>query len=150
MWATELLYLVNAFSGSESVGTGGTSATPHRLRRTGMLRLSHSRTPHRRRDGSYDATGQGREKSVDVRIAIDLTRLGVKGLYDVAIVISEDSDLDEAVKDVYALRDEERWIAVENALPWSPQSHTRWLPSAKRRRRIDQQMFDIVRDDASY
>jgi uncharacterized LabA/DUF88 family protein len=98
----------------------------------------------------YDATGRAREKGVDVRIAIDLTRLGVKGLFDVAIVVSEDSDLDEAVQDVYELRDDERWIAVENALPWSPNSHTRWLPSARRRRRIDSSMFSGIRDDTAY
>jgi hypothetical protein len=47
---------------------------------------------------------------------------GRKGLYDVAIVVSEDSDLNEAVSDVYELRDHERWVAVENALPWSRNS----------------------------
>lgn len=97
----------------------------------------------------YDPSGRGREKGVDVRIALDLTRLGVKGLYDVAIIVSEDSDLDEAVRDVHALRDDERWIAVENALPWGPHSHTRWLPSAKRRRPITAELFDSVRDDTT-
>lgn len=70
----------------------------------------------------YDSDGRGREKGIDVRIALDLTRLGSKGLYDVAIIASEDSDLDEAAKDVYRLRDNERWIAVENALPHGPTS----------------------------
>jgi len=98
----------------------------------------------------YDADGRGREKGVDVRIALDVTRLGSKGLYDVAIIVSEDSDLDEAAKEVYALRDDERWIAVENALPWSAHSHTRWLPSVRRRRRITEELFGRVRDDGSW
>ena len=59
-----------------------------------------------------------------VRYYTDLFRLGYKGLYDVAIIVSEDSDLDPAAQEVYALRDRERWIAVENALPWGPNSHT--------------------------
>lgn len=94
----------------------------------------------------YDRDGWGREKGVDVRIALDLTRLATKGLYDVAVVVSEDSDLDEAVRDVYALRDDERWIAVENALPWAPQAHPRWLPTAKRHRPITVELFQQVRD----
>jgi len=60
--------------------------------------------------------------------------------------VSEDSDIDPAVRDVYALRDEERWIAVENALPWRSGGHSRWLPSARRRRLIDEEMFARVRD----
>ncbi len=97
----------------------------------------------------YDPDGRAREKGVDVRIALDITRLGSKGLYDVAIVVSEDSDLDEAVRDVYALRDEERWIAVENALPWAPRAHPRWLPSARRHRRITTEVFQRIRDDGT-
>lgn len=97
----------------------------------------------------YDPEGRGREKGVDVRIALDLARLGTKGLYDVAIIVSEDSDLDEAARDVYGLRDEERWIAVENALPWAPHSSPRWLPSVKRHRRITAEMFERVQDRKS-
>ena len=98
----------------------------------------------------YDRTGRAREKGVDTRMALDIVRLGAKGLYDVAIIASEDSDLDPAAVDVYRLRDEERWIAVENALPWSPRSNTRWLPSVRRHRRIDAEHFDRVRDDAHH
>ncbi len=98
----------------------------------------------------YDKIDSARQKGVDVRIALDILRLGYKGLYDVAIIVSEDSDLDEAARDVYALRDEERWVAVENALPWRSHSGPRWLPSAKRHRRITEQIFESVRDDTSY
>jgi uncharacterized LabA/DUF88 family protein len=95
-------------------------------------------------------TGRWEEKGVDVRIALDLVRLGTKGLYDVAIIVSEDSDLNEAAKDVYELRDHERWIAVENALPWSPNSHAKWLADVKRRRRITKSVFDHVEDRNTY
>jgi len=98
----------------------------------------------------YDHRGRGREKGVDVRIAIDLTLLGWNGLYNVAVIVSEDSDPDPAAQDVYALRDSERWVAVENALPWTPTSHTQWLPSVKRRRPIDADLFEEVRDDHVY
>lgn len=93
---------------------------------------------------------RGREKGVDVRIALDLLRLAQKGLYDVAIVVSEDSDLNEAIRDVYELRDYERWIAVENALPYSPKGRTpKWL-AAHRKRRIDEPMFRRIEDRTIY
>lgn len=98
----------------------------------------------------YDGEGRAREKGVDTRIALDLSRLGTKGLFDVAIIFSEDSDLDPAVADLYELRDHERWIAVENALPWTPSLNPRWLPSAKRRRPIKQALFDEVKDTHAY
>ena len=89
----------------------------------------------------YESSGRAREKGIDVRLAIDMVRLGRKGLFDVSIIVSEDSDLDEAVQEVYSMRDHERWVAVQNALPWSAGSHCHWLPSAKRRRRITQTIF---------
>lgn len=98
----------------------------------------------------YDAEGRAREKGVDARIALDLYRLGIKGLYDVAAIVSEDSDLDPAAADIYELRDDERWIALTNVLPRSPDRHTRWLPSVKRRRAISEELFERVRDDADY
>ncbi len=79
--------------------------------------------------------------------SLDLVRWGNKGLFDVAVVVSEDSDIDPAVRDVYALRDEERWIAVENALPWRAGGHSRWLPSARRRRPINEDLFERVREE---
>lgn len=100
-----------------------------------------------KKPGSADL--HGREKGVDVRLAIDLLRFAEKGLYDVAILVSEDSDLNEAIRDVYAIRDNERWIAIENALPWSSNSHAKWL-DANRKRRIDQAMFNAVKDSKIY
>jgi uncharacterized LabA/DUF88 family protein len=93
---------------------------------------------------------RGREKGVDVRIAIDMLRLAQKGLFDVAIVISEDSDLNEAIRDVYELRDYERWVAVENALPYGPSGRRpKWL-AAHRKRRIEAPMFRESEDRAIY
>jgi uncharacterized LabA/DUF88 family protein len=100
----------------------------------------------------YNAKGHAREKGIDVRIGLDLLRFAYKGLFDVAVLVSEDSDLDQAVKDAYELRDHERWIAVENAAPWQPgkANKTHWLNSAPRKRRITQAIFDAARDDKVY
>lgn len=101
----------------------------------------------------YDSTGKPREKGIDVRLAIDMVRFGRKGLFDVAIVVTEDSDIDEAVQDLYDLRDHERWLAVENALPHSKRvgvRNPRWLASAKRKRPITPAMFSAIEDRHPY
>jgi len=101
----------------------------------------------------YDSYGKAREKGVDVRLSIDMVRFARKGLFDVAVVVSEDSDIDEAVQDLYDLRDHERWLAVENALPHSKKPgvrNPRWLASAKRRRPITNTMFAQVKDPNRY
>jgi hypothetical protein len=55
-------------------------------------------------------------------------------------------DLNEAILDVYGLRDGERWIALENSLPWKPGQSPHWLTAAPRKRRIDSSMFDRIKD----
>lgn len=63
----------------------------------------------------------GQEKGVDVRIALDVVRLALDNLYDVALIFSQDQDLSEAIKDVKrisALQDQ--WIRVACAFPVSP------------------------------
>ena len=48
-----------------------------------------------RGDGTTITRRQGREKGVDVRIAIDLITLAYRRKYDVAVVFSQDQDLSE-------------------------------------------------------
>lgn len=98
----------------------------------------------------YDQSGRARQKGVDSRICLDILRLGQKGVFDIATIISEDSDIDPAVQDLYGLRDHERWIAAENALPWAPHSKPHWLPTAKRHRRITKTMLPVIADTKSY
>jgi len=101
----------------------------------------------------YDPAGRPREKGIDVRLAIDMIRYGRDGLFDVAIVVTEDSDIDEAVQDLYALRNAGKWLAVENALPYSGKSgvrNPRWLPSVKRKRRITTAMFAMIEDSRHF
>jgi len=98
----------------------------------------------------YDSNGRGREKGVDTRLCLDLVRLAQKGLYDVGIIMSEDSDFVPAIEEVYRLRDDERWLAVENALPWAPHSKPRWLRLVRRHRRITKEVFDRVIAPGAY
>ena len=90
---------------------------------------------------------QGREKGIDLRLGLDLVRLARKKEYDVAIIFSQDTDLEEAVNEVYDIREEfNLWINLECAFPVSPIakntrgiSHTRW-------RMIDKARYDACLD----
>ena len=61
----------------------------------------------------------GREKGIDVRIALDLVSLAVERAYDVAIVLSQDQDLSEAAKDIKKIaQGQGRFVRVVSAFPW--------------------------------
>lgn len=56
---------------------------------------------------------QGREKGIDVRIAIDLITLAYRRKYDVAVVFSQDQDLSEAAEELRQIaRDQKRRIEM--------------------------------------
>jgi uncharacterized LabA/DUF88 family protein len=64
----------------------------------------------------------GREKGIDVRIALDMVRLGRLNDYDVALIFSQDQDLVEAVNELKEIAQQQRrWIKVASAFPKSPQ-----------------------------
>lgn len=122
--------------------------------------LKYSRQWVKNRSGTpaFIEVDRGREKGVDVRIALDLARLARHGEYDVATIVSTDTDLDEAIRDVLALRVElGRWLAVENAVcvpeidaALGKRPPFKRLRSAARLLPIDRALFDRVRDDTNY
>jgi len=64
-------------------------------------------------DGTRAEIRVAREKGIDVRIALDMVRLAREGAYDVAVVFSQDQDLNEAVSEVHRIREETgRWMKV--------------------------------------
>ena len=72
-------------------------------------------------DGTVTVVPVGQEKGVDVRIALDIVRFALDGLYDVALIFSQDQDLSEAVEDVKRISLlQDRWIQVASAFPVSP------------------------------
>jgi len=93
----------------------------------------------------------GREKGIDTRLALDLIRLAVDNVYDVAVVVSGDSDIDEAVQEVLDLRTAlARWIAVENGVPVMPGRRYVRLASCTWATFIGKAMFTKVMDNAVY
>lgn len=72
-----------------------------------------------------------REKGIDLRLGLDLVRLARKNQYDLAIIFSQDTDLREAVQEVFELRREmNRWIAAECAYPQGSGNLQRGIPGA--------------------
>jgi len=68
----------------------------------------------------------GEEKGVDVRIAVDIIRLAHSREYDVALVFSQDQDLSEVADEIRVIaREQDRWMKVACAFPFSPTSENR-------------------------
>src|SRR5207247_6017590 len=60
----------------------------------------------------------GREKGIDVRIALDAIRYALDGSYDVALFFTQDQDLAEAVEELGRISDQMgRWIKAGCAYP---------------------------------
>lgn len=90
------------------------------------------------------------EKGIDLRIGLDLVRLAVNGAYDVAIIFSQDSDLEEAVNEVHAIRQYfDRWIFMESAFPENPNRSSRGIHNTQWRI-VTQEMYDKCIDPRDY
>jgi uncharacterized LabA/DUF88 family protein len=93
----------------------------------------------------------GQEKGVDVRLALDIVRLGREGAYDVAVVFSQDQDLSEVADEVRAISlAQQRWIKTVSAFPVSPAyantrgvNRTDWV-------RFDRALYDRCIDRIDY
>ncbi len=94
---------------------------------------------------------RGREKGVDVRLALDLVGMARRREYDTAIVFSQDSDLEEAVKEVYEIRRElGTWLKVECAFPLGISAQRPRGLDATQWRPIDRATYDRCIDPTDY
>ena len=91
-----------------------------------------------------------KEKGIDVRIAIDIIRLGHQRVYDVALIFSQDQDLSEVAEEIRTIAQEQnRWIKVASAFPFaaSPKirgiNKTDWI-------KIDKATYDLCIDPRDY
>jgi len=102
-------------------------------------------------DGQTITTLVGKEKGIDVRIALDVIRLAHQKVYDVGIIFSQDQDLSEVADEVRVISQEQkRWIKLASAFPVSPTYHntrginsTDWI-------KIDRQLYDSCIDTRDY
>lgn len=102
-------------------------------------------------DGTETTVFVGREKGIDVRLALDVVRMARANELDVALIFSQDQDLSEVADEVRAISmAQNRWIKVASAFPASPTySNTRgvnktdWL-------KMDKALYDACRDPNDY
>ena len=103
------------------------------------------------KDGSTQTVRIGREKGIDVRIALDVVRLAFQGDFDVGLILSQDQDLSEAADEVRTIsKRHRRWIQIASAYPVGPTylnkrgiNGTKWV-------QINKALYDTCIDPNDY
>ena len=101
--------------------------------------------------GSSKQTLVGREKGIDVRLALDVVRTVSEDSCDVAVIFSQDQDFYEVAKDVRSISQKQnRWIKIASAFPVGNKhgkkigiEGTDWIE-------IDRKMYDECIDPKDY
>ena len=102
-------------------------------------------------DGSSTTVLVGREKGIDVRIALDAVRLARSGDYDVALIVSQDQDLSEVADEIRAIaREQGRWITIASVFPSRPTSTNRRGINQTDWIRLDRATYDLALDSRDY
>jgi hypothetical protein len=102
-------------------------------------------------DGSPKVVTIPQEKGIDVRLALDLVSLARKQQFDVALIFSQDQDLQEVVQEIADIsQEQQRWIRVACAFPSGPNASsgrgidkTDWF-------RMDQTFYNACLDPKDY
>lgn len=93
----------------------------------------------------------GQEKGIDVRIALDVIRLAHLRNYDVAVILSQDQDLSEVAEEVRLIaREQNRWIKIACAFPFSPTTRNRRGINKTDWIRIERASYDACLDRRDY
>jgi uncharacterized LabA/DUF88 family protein len=102
-------------------------------------------------DGTARTIRVGREKGIDVRIALDVVHFVRTGACDVALLLSQDQDLSEVADEVRAIaRDQGRWCKIASAFPFSPTTTNRRGINKTDWIRIDRATYDTCLDPRDY
>ena len=93
----------------------------------------------------------GQEKGVDVRLALDLVRATYEERYEVAIIVSQDSDFDPAVRLAKEIAESQgRRLVCESAYLVGPGSVSRRGVPGTRWVHIDKATYDACYDPTDY
>ena len=107
--------------------------------------------PVRQPDGHTLMMPVSIEKGVDMRIALDIVQRAHAKSFDVAMVFSQDQDFAEVADEIRAVaREQERWIKIASAYPYSTASRTfrgidrtDWI-------QVDREMYDTCLDPRDF
>ena len=92
----------------------------------------------------------GQEKGVDVSLALDLVRATYEQRYEVAIIVSQDSDFGPAVNLAREIaQSQNRSLLFESAFPFNPGMNPRGVPGTTWIH-IDQTAYDACFDPRDY
>lgn len=102
-------------------------------------------------DGTERTVLVGQEKGIDIRIALDVVRMARSRDYDVALIFSQDQDLSEVADEVKQISiEQDRWIKVASAFPFSPTTTNRRGINGTDWIKIDRTMYDSCLDGNDY
>jgi uncharacterized LabA/DUF88 family protein len=119
----------------------------HVFSRPLRYRLQTVRLP----DGNAHAIIVGREKGVDVRLAIDVISLAHQNVFDVAVIFSQDQDLSEVADEIRVIaRLQDRWIKIASAFPVSLVEHNKRGINGTDWIKIDRATYDACLDTRDY
>ena len=102
-------------------------------------------------DGATHTFLVGQEKGVDVRMALDIVRSVHEQACDVLLVFSQDQDLTDVAKEIRTIASQQdRWVKMASAFPFSPTTRNRrgidrtdWI-------RIQREEYDQCIDPTDY
>jgi uncharacterized LabA/DUF88 family protein len=145
MWAA---YWSNRVLALKRAGVAVTTR-PIRYRKEWIL--DENGDPVLESDGTRKAITTPQEKGIDVRLALDLVALARKRQYDIALIFSQDQDLQEVVQEIKDIsKEQNRPIDVACAFPSGPNASsgrgidkTDWF-------RMDQAFYDQCLDHRDY
>ena len=93
----------------------------------------------------------GQEKGIDIRIALDIVRLGRENQYDVALIFSQDQDLSEVVNEVRSIsKQQDKWIKVACAFPISPTYRNNRGIAGADWIKFERSVYDLCLDNNDY
>ena len=101
--------------------------------------------------GVVEETVVPQEKGIDLRLALDLVSLARKRQFDVAIIYSQDQDLNEVVSEIKEIAaDQNRPIVVASAFPTGPRASSRYGIRGAEWIKIDQAFYEECLDPRDY
>ncbi|MGB2249864.1 MAG: NYN domain-containing protein [Candidatus Puniceispirillaceae bacterium] len=121
-----LATLIAKRQGWHLVQTRFYTAIPDQNRDRIGAKMWHRRLLRMNRDGCkttarilrYDESGRGREKGIDIRIALDLIRLTLNQHMDVALVFSQDQDFAEVASELRLINKKTGYfVRIASAFP---------------------------------
>jgi uncharacterized LabA/DUF88 family protein len=101
-------------------------------------------------DGTPYTYRVGKEKGIDIRIALDVIALAHQKRFDVGVIFSQDQDLSEAADEIRVIaREQSRWLKLASAYPHSPGCNRRGIDKTDWVK-IDKATYDACIDPRDY